>query len=84
MEILYKKTYRFIHFKIVKAENGDAWVEANNEKFTFPEFFVFVPKMKETAEKYLGQEVTKASNYCTAYFNDFKDKQQKTQVKLPT
>ena len=58
-------------FKIVKAENGDAWVEANNEKYSPSQVSGFVlQKMKETAEKYLGQEVTKAVITVPAYFND--------------
>ena len=58
-------------FKIVKAENGDAWVEANNEKYSPSQISAFVlQKMKETAEKYLGQEVTKAVITVPAYFND--------------
>ncbi len=58
-------------FKIIKAENGDAWVEANNEKYSPSQISAFVlQKMKETAEKYLGQEVTKAVITVPAYFND--------------
>ncbi len=58
-------------FKIVKAENGDAWVEANSEKYSPSQISAFVlQKMKETAEKYLGQEVTKAVITVPAYFND--------------
>ena len=58
-------------FKIVKAENGDAWVEANNEKYSPSQISAFVlQKMKETAGKYLGQEVTKAVITVPAYFND--------------
>ena len=58
-------------FKIVKAENGDAWVEGNGEKYSPSQISAFVlQKMKETAEKYLGQEVTKAVITVPAYFND--------------
>ena len=58
-------------FKIIKAENGDAWIEANNEKYSPSQISAFVlQKMKETAEKYLGQEVTKAVITVPAYFND--------------
>ena len=58
-------------FKIVKADNGDAWVEANGETYSPSQISAFVlQKMKETAEKYLGQEVTKAVITVPAYFND--------------
>ena len=58
-------------FKIVKADNGDAWVEAKGEKYSPSQISAFVlQKMKETAEKYLGQAVTKAVITVPAYFND--------------
>ena len=58
-------------FKIVKADNGDAWVEAKGEKYSPSQVSAFVlQKMKETAEKYLGQAVTKAVITVPAYFND--------------
>ncbi|MBB22302.1 MAG: molecular chaperone DnaK [Roseibacillus sp.] len=58
-------------FKIVKADNGDAWVEAKGETYSPSQISAFVlQKMKETAEKYLGQEVTKAVITVPAYFND--------------
>ena len=58
-------------FKIIKADNGDAWVEAKGEKYSPSQISAFtLQKMKETAEKYLGQEVTKAVITVPAYFND--------------
>ena len=58
-------------FKIVKADNGDAWVQAKSEKYSPSQISAFVlQKMKETAEKYLGQAVTKAVITVPAYFND--------------
>jgi len=58
-------------FKITKADNGDAWVEAKGEKYSPSQISAFVlQKMKETAEKYLGQEVKKAVITVPAYFND--------------
>ena len=58
-------------FKIVKADNGDAWVEGKGEKYSPYQISAFVlQKMKETAEKYLGQEVKKAVITVPAYFND--------------
>ena len=58
-------------FKIVKADNGDAWVEANGKKMAPPEVSARVlQKMKKTAEDYLGEEVTEAVITVPAYFND--------------
>ena len=58
-------------FKIVKADNGDAWVEGKGEKYSPSQISAFVlQKMKETAEKYLGLEVKKAVITVPAYFND--------------
>ena len=58
-------------FKIIKAENGDAWVEAKGVKYSPSQISAFtLQKMKETAEKYLGQAVTKAVITVPAYFND--------------
>ncbi|GAM08535.1 chaperone protein DnaK [Geobacter sp. OR-1] len=58
-------------FKIVKADNGDAWVEARNQKFSPPEISAIVlQKMKKTAEDYLGETVTDAVITVPAYFDD--------------
>ena len=58
-------------FKIVNSEKGDAWIEAKGEKYSPSQISAFILiKMKETAEKYLGQEVTKAVITVPAYFND--------------
>ena len=58
-------------FKITKADNGDAWIEAKGEKYSPSQISAFIlQKMKETAEKYLGQEVKKAVITVPAYFND--------------
>ena len=58
-------------FKIVKADNGDAWVEAKDEKMAPPQISAEVlKKMKKTAEDYLGEEVTAAVITVPAYFND--------------
>jgi molecular chaperone DnaK len=60
-----------VPYKIVKSEKGEAWVEAKGEKYSPSQISAFVlQKMKETAEKYLGQEVTKAVVTVPAYFND--------------
>ena len=66
-----KKDIESVTFKIIKAENGDAWIEAKGKKYSPSQISAFVlQKMKETAEKYLGQEVTKAVITVPAYFND--------------
>ena len=58
-------------FKIVKADNGDAWVEAKGEKMAAPQISAEVlKKMKKTAEDYLGEAVTSAVITVPAYFND--------------
>jgi molecular chaperone DnaK len=66
-----KKDIQTVPFKIIKADNNDAWIEARNKKYSPSQISAFVlQKMKETAEKYLGQEVTKAVITVPAYFND--------------
>ena len=58
-------------FKIVKADNGDAWVEARGEQYAPSQVSAFIlQKMKETAESYLGETVDKAVITVPAYFND--------------
>jgi molecular chaperone DnaK len=60
-----------VPYKIVKAENGDAWVEANGKAMAPPEISARVlMKMKKTAEDYLGEPVTEAVITVPAYFND--------------
>ena len=60
-----------VSYKIVKADNGDAWVEANGKKMAPPEISARVlMKMKKTAEDYLGEPVTEAVVTVPAYFND--------------
>ena len=66
-----KKDINSAPFKIVKADNNDAWIEARGKKYSPSQISAFIlQKMKETAEKYLGQEVTKAVITVPAYFND--------------
>ena len=58
-------------FKIIKADNGDAWVEAKDQKLAPPQISAeILKKMKKTAEDYLGEEVTAAVITVPAYFND--------------
>ncbi|KAB1211146.1 Heat shock 70 kDa protein, mitochondrial [Morella rubra] len=66
-----QKEMKMVPFKIVKAPNGDAWVEGNGQKYSPSQIGAFVlTKMKETAEAYLGKTVTKAVVTVPAYFND--------------
>ena len=66
-----KKDIEAAPFKIVNSEKGDAWLEAKGEKYSPSQISAFIlQKMKETAEKYLGQAVTKAVITVPAYFND--------------
>ena len=66
-----KKDADLVPYKIIKAENGDAWVEAKSEKYSPSQISAFIlQKMKETAESYLGEKVTKAVITVPAYFND--------------
>ena len=66
-----QKDIKFVPYKIVKADNGDAWVEVNGKKMASPEVSARVlMKMKKTAEDYLGQEINEAVITVPAYFND--------------
>jgi len=66
-----QKDIKYVPYKIVKAENGDAWVEANGKQMAPPEISARVlQKMKKTAEEYIGEEVTDAVITVPAYFND--------------
>jgi len=66
-----KKDVSMVSYKIVKADNGDAWVEVQGKKMAPPEVSARVlMKMKKTAEDYLGETVTEAVITVPAYFND--------------
>ncbi|ERJ18636.1 Chaperone protein DnaK [Salinisphaera shabanensis E1L3A] len=66
-----QKDIETVPYKIVKADNGDAWVEARGQKMAPPEVSAKVlQKMKATAEDYLGEKVTEAVITVPAYFND--------------
>ena len=66
-----QKDIDLVPYKIVKADNGDAWVEAKGQKMAAPEVSARVlMKMKKTAEDFLGEEVTEAVVTVPAYFND--------------
>jgi molecular chaperone DnaK len=66
-----KKDINKVPYKIISSDKGEAWLEAKSEKYSPSQIAALVlQKMKETAEKYLGQEVTKAVITVPAYFND--------------
>ena len=66
-----QKDINLVPYKISASENGDAWVEARNEKYSPSQISAFIlQKMKETAEAYLGETVTQAVITVPAYFND--------------
>ena len=66
-----QKDIGLMPYGIVRADNGDAWIEANGEKLAPPQVSAEVlRKMKKTAEDYLGKEVTQAVITVPAYFND--------------
>ncbi|MEN2787094.1 molecular chaperone DnaK [Sphingomonas qilianensis] len=66
-----KKDTELVPYKIVKGQNGDAWVEAGGKDYSPSQISAFtLQKMKETAEAYLGETVTQAVITVPAYFND--------------
>jgi molecular chaperone DnaK len=70
-EEVVKRDQEIVPYKIVRADNGDAWIEVRGKKFAPPQVSAQVlMKMKKTAEDYLGHEVTEAVITVPAYFND--------------
>ncbi|MDT8310907.1 MAG: molecular chaperone DnaK, partial [Methylophaga sp.] len=70
-EDVVQRDIDMVPYKIVEADNGDAWVMANDKKMAPPEISARVlMKMKKTAEEFLGEEVTQAVVTVPAYFND--------------
>jgi molecular chaperone DnaK len=70
-EEVVQRDIKLVPYKIIKADNGDAWVEAHGKKMAPPEISARVlQKMKQTAEDFLGHEVTEAVITVPAYFND--------------
>ncbi len=68
---LVNKDKKMVPFKITDGGNGDAWVEAKDEKYSPSQVSAFIlQKMKETAESYLGEDVSQAVITVPAYFND--------------
>jgi len=70
-EKVVQKDIKLVPYKIIEADNGDAWVQVGDKKMAPPEISARVlMKMKKTAEDYLGEEVTEAVITVPAYFND--------------
>jgi molecular chaperone DnaK len=68
---MVEKDKKLVPYKIIKAGNGDAWVEGHGKKYAPAQISAFVlQKMKETAERHLGEPVTQAVITVPAYFND--------------
>jgi molecular chaperone DnaK len=68
---MVKKDQQLVPYSIVDGGNGDAWIDADGEKYSPSQIGAFVlQKMKETAENYLGEKVTQAVITVPAYFND--------------
>jgi len=68
---MVEKDKKLVPYKIVKAGNGDAWVESHGKQYSPSQISAFIlTKMKETAEAYLGQKVDQAVITVPAYFND--------------
>jgi molecular chaperone DnaK len=68
---MVKKDMGLVPYKIVRGDNGDAWVESHGKKYSPSQISAFIlQKMKETAEAYLGEKVDKAVITVPAYFND--------------
>jgi molecular chaperone DnaK len=68
---MVEKDKKLVPYKIIRADNGDAWVEARGKKYAPSQISAYVLiKMKETAERYLGEPVTQAVITVPAYFND--------------
>jgi len=70
-EEVVQRDIKLVPYNIIKADNGDAWVEAHGSKMSAPEISArILQKMKKTAEEYLGETVTEAVITVPAYFND--------------
>src|ERR1043165_3385073 len=68
---MVEKDKKLVPYKIVKGDNGDAWVESHGKKYSPSQISAFIlQKMKETAEAHLGETVTQAVITVPAYFND--------------
>ena len=78
-----KKDMKNLPFNVINGGNGDAWIEAQGDKFSPAQISAFIlQKMKETAEAYIGETVEQAVITVPAYFNELRDRQLKMPVKL--
>ena len=65
----YKEMSNYLHLRLLKADSGDAWVEARGDKFSPSQISAFIlQKMKETAESYLGEDNYTSGNYSSGIF----------------
>ena len=70
-DAIVEKDKGLVSYKIIRGDNGDAWVEANGKQYSPSQISAFIlQKMKETAERYLGDKVSQAVITVPAYFND--------------
>ena len=70
-DLMVQKAIKVLPYKVVRNENGDAWVEIRGKQYSPAEISAFIlQKMKQTAEDYLGEKVTEAVITVPAYFND--------------
>ena len=68
---LVQKAMKILPYKVVRGDNGDAWVEIRGKKYSPAEISAFIlQKMKQTADDYLGEKITEAVITVPAYFND--------------
>lgn len=83
-ENVVQKDIQMVPYSIVKADNGDAWVEVKGQKMAPPQISAEVlKKMKKTAEDYLGEPVTEAVITVPAYFNDSQRRPPRTPAASP-
>src|SRR2546430_16064182 len=79
-----RKSISVSSYRIISAENGDAWVELRGKKFSPAEISAMIlAQMKQTAEDYLGEQVTEAVVTVPAYFNDSQRQATKDPGRLP-
>ena len=79
-----QKAMKVLPYKVVKADNGDAWVEIRGKKYSPAEVSAMVlQKMKQTAEDHLGEKVTEAVITVPAYFNDAQRRPPRTRAASP-
>jgi molecular chaperone DnaK len=81
---MVEKDKGLVPYKIIRADNGDAWVESRGKKYSPSQISAFIlQKMKETAEAYLGEKVEQAVITVPAYFNDAQRQATRTPARSP-